>query len=542
MPLPFAGSSGPSLPIHALRLAGLKELSSKIDTVPDGWVPTTIKQVVKDVMHTPTLTAWLRSVGRTKLAGQIDALHDTQSFMEHYIEHVSPTKIATRSKLPQSIFQQAIEAGVIVPLPRRFRPTFSAPLKAVPDRKDATVGRLILPACRLNDACRQPDVCPIPRLPEMIHSLLSAEWIVTADLRSWFFSFSFSPEVAAKFFATRGPDGRFYAHVRGAMGWSHMPYIACSVAETLVREAAATSNAFAWIDDLSIGTATREQAVAASTRLRSIAAYIGAEVRDLSPPSRTAVLVGVQLDLENKRWRLDPRWAERYRAFWSSLADAHHLPACTVWRMAGYVAWATYALQLPLALSSLGCRRAMESIDLAPSALIDARCIIRDLSHISSIVCGNPWRRFAPPPSRSIVTDASLTGLGVVSRDGQWSCRVTWDEHINALEVAAVHFGLRRIRAADETVNVVVDNRVVFYALSRWRTLGRGQLHDRIVRLLRYCTENRINIRVGWIPTESMLSSGADCASRGRLNPRANVRTCTAEAEWHAQPLASSST
>lgn len=518
-------------------MAGLKELSSKLDTVPDGWVPTTIKQVVRDTMPAPTLTAWLRSVGRARLAGQIEALHDVRLFEEHFVKRIQPTKVATRSRLPLSIFRQAVEAGVIAPLPRRYRPPISAPLKAVPDRKDPTVGRLILPACRLNDSCRDPDVCPIPRLPEMIRSLLSAEWLITADLRSWFFSFGLSPEVAAKYFATRGPDGRFYAHVRGAMGWSHMPYIACSVADTLVKEAAGSLVAFAWIDDLSIGTATRDEALRASASLTRLATHIGAELRDLTPPARTATIVGVQLDLRYKRWRLDPQWADKFRLLWHALSSAHRLPARVVWRLAGYVAWATYALQLPLALSSLGSRLAMGSIDLPPDTHIDARVILQQLEQVAAIVCSNPWRQFAPPPTRSIVTDASLSGLGVVSRDGQWSCRVKWEEHINALEVAAVHFGLRCNNIVDATVNVVVDNRVVFYALSRWRTRGRGQLHDRITRLLRYCTKFRVNLRVGWIPTEVMHESGADCASRGVLNQHPDIAACLAQAQWHDQPL-----
>jgi hypothetical protein len=518
-------------------MAGLKELSSKLDTTPDGWVPTTIKQVVKDTMHAPTLTAWLRSVGRDRLAAQIDALNDVRMFEEHFVDRVVPTKVATRSRLPLSIFRQAVDAGVITPLPRRYRPPISAPLKAVPDRKDPTVGRLILPACRLNDSCRDPDVCPIPRLPEMIHSLLGAEWLITADLRSWFFSFGLSPDVAAKYFATRGPDGRFYAHVRGAMGWSHMPYIACSVADALVKEAAGSANAFAWIDDLSIGTATRDDALRASAALTRLAAHIGAELRDLTHPARTATIVGVQIDLRYKRWRLDPQWADKFRQLWQGLSTAHRLPARIVWRLAGYVAWATYALQLPLALSALGSRLAMASIDLPPDTHIDAREIIRLLEPTAAIACANPWRQFAPPPTMTIVTDASLTGLGVVTRDGQWNCRVKWDEHINALEVAAIQFGLSRNNIVDATVNVIVDNRVVFYALMRWRTRGRGQLHDRITRLLRYCTERRVNIRVGWIPTDLMHESGADCASRGELNAHPDIAACLAEAQWHNHPL-----
>ncbi|TAK26121.1 MAG: hypothetical protein EPO40_21500 [Myxococcaceae bacterium] len=492
---------------------------------------------MKETMPLGRLTRWLRSVGRPRLADHVRALHHVHSFERHFIATVLPTRRAARSRLPPHIFEQAVAAGVLVPLPRRCRPIISAPLKAVPDRKDPSVGRLILPACRLNDSCVPPDPCPIPHLPHMIARILENDYIVTADLRSWFFSFSIGRDVADKYFATRGPDGRFYAHVRGAMGWCAMPYIACSVAEAIVQAAARSHFAFAWIDDLSIATRSEAAAIVASRRLERLARFLGAELRDLSAPSRSAVIVGVQVDLAVKAWRLAPQWATKFSEFWASIADEARVPARVAWRAAGYIAWATYALQLPLALTAAGSRMAMETLSEEPTALVDFRAISRAFGQLASVIRANPWRRMAAPPTRTLVTDASPFGLGALVDGRQLGVPIRHLEHINALEVAAIAFAIRRSGARSQTVDVIVDNRVVFYCVPRWRSLGAGQLHNRICELMRLCMRRKISLRMGWIPTEVMAACGADAASRGSRITSTDVSSCSEHAEWQSAAL-----
>lgn len=527
----WAQSGGPSLPVMALREAGLKQLASKAEVVAEEWQPVHIKKIVAEAMDSTTLVQWLHKHGEGGVARQVDAMQHLDAFDEEFEVNVSGRRAFARSRLPQHIFKEAEQAGVLELLPRRFRPAFSSPLKAVPDRKDPTLGRMILPCCRLNDATRDPDLCPIPTLPDLIRGVLGQPFVATADLRSWFYSFPVGHEVSAKYFAARDGEGRYYAHRRGPMGWKHMPSIACTTALAMLKASAGRLPAYAWIDDLCVAGPAEEVEVAMGC-LRATAAELGAELRDVTAPTTRAIVVGVDLDLQRKAWRLDPKWIDKFGCFWETVSALEQLEARLVWRLAGYVAWGCYALQLPLLIASGPTRIAMGTLESDAGSPLSVHEYVTPFRSAVAAICANRWRTFAAAPTSCVVTDASTEGIGAVVGRREYGRLRTESTHINASEVDAVLYGLQRLRADPGTsVSVVVDNRVAYYAMRRWRSRGRGHLHDALVRLYEYCQRHQLALFPRWISTQGMAENGADAASRGVRCRDPNAELCLEASE-----------
>jgi hypothetical protein len=121
----------------------------------------------------------------------------------------------------------------------------------------------------------------------------------TADLRSWFYAFPVDREVAARYFTTFDTAGAPYAHVRGPMGFSHMPTLATSVAQAIVDYSIQDLEAYgcAWIDDVTIVAKSANDAEIARQRFMRIAAFLNIEVRELTDVSTSVQAVGIAFDL-----------------------------------------------------------------------------------------------------------------------------------------------------------------------------------------------------------------------------------------------------
>jgi hypothetical protein len=189
---------GPDEPPLSLPLIHDIPISWKPPSFADDYNPERLKNISTYLLDTITLCSDLRADGETLLAERIEALDDLKKFDKNFIAATFSTRRAAKSRLRKSIFDEAVRAKILVPIPRRYKPTASARLKAVPDRKDARQGRLIYPCIRLNDACRKPDPTPLPRVPALVEQLTNRKWGWSCDIRSWFYHFRMADEVACK--------------------------------------------------------------------------------------------------------------------------------------------------------------------------------------------------------------------------------------------------------------------------------------------------------------------------------------------------------
>lgn len=461
------------------------------------------------------------------------ALQSVEAFEREFAVMHAPPLRRNRSVLPPHIFAAATAKGILSPLPRRYRPVTAAPLKAVADRKQAGVGRLIYPACAINEACRKPDPCPLPLLPDMIKNIQRFKYGFTADLRSWFYSFPVSRDVAARYFATYDSHGRGYAHVRGPMGFSHMPTLATSVAMAMVDHAISGLSAYgvAWIDDITIVANTIQDAQEAQKRFLVLAAHLDIEVRDLTAVSPQIKAVGIEYDLQQHRWRLLDAW--RSKVLESGLPPKADFDAQRLLLEAGRVAWAAYALQVPFLPFSDGLREAgrlannlitgtntvEDPVDLSEKAF-------RSLRMGRALINRNPWRTIAPSPSMTVVTDASTYGFGLMyEENGKCVERSVPnamhsdadDEHITVREAVALRLAVCRPQHMNRSVTCVTDNSALFWILQRGRMPRGTSLRHEVVKLFRWCFKFEVTLFPMWLCTASMAQFGADEASRSSL-------------------------
>ena len=438
----------------------------------------------------------------------------------------------TRSRLPPSIFAAAEAAGILLRLPHRTRPSIAAPMKAVADRKAAGVGRLIYPACRLNEGCRAPDRCPLPLLPDLVSRVSCRNFGWTCDLRSWFYSFTMSEEVAAKYFATYDSRGRAYAHVRGPMGFSHMPTLATCVAQAMICDAIGDLPAYgvAWIDDVTVVADDEHVAETVRQRFQDLARRLNVEIRDMTTVSRHIAAVGIDFDLEQHAWRLLPSWCEK--ALVGADTGRASDSVRQVLKDAGRVAWSVYALQIPYFPFIALLREAGAVADQLVEGMLDPNSV-----HIYSVdaadalqkgvalIRANPWRCLAPAPTAAVVSDASNIGLGMLvvddlghEREVSVPVRMTDDgtspRHICVMEAAALRLAVCRPAYAGRTVHCVVDNSTLFWLLLTNRAARNSSMGKELVKLLRWCYEHGTTLVPLWMGTANMADVGADEASR----------------------------
>lgn len=440
----------------------------------------------------PPRTLDLRNLGvllakrHPALLQHLRALRTVRSFRDTFLADPRPAGNAPRlTAMRPHLWRQLEASGAVVPVPRPTRRPYSCALRLVPDRKAAGVARVIFPVVPLNDACRRPPPTPTPRLHALLDAVLCRKYVCTADAKGWFFALAIPVAVAAAFFAVRRTSG-WYAARRGLLGWTWMPYLMASVAVAMLVEAvsraAPGAAAFVWIDNFVVATDDAASGAAVMRQLQAVADHVGATLHEVTPPCTKARIVGTEVDLAQRTWRLSTPWTEGFVAKASRTDTARTLPCRDLWRLMGAASWAAYAAQLPqvwlgplydyaasLAKDMAAGRRAMRDTVPYPRRVRD--CIRAAATYAAR----NPWRRFGAAPTRPVFTDASGdggVGLVVPRRAGLYDVhaqRVADPPHINVLELEAAARGLELSSPPPgSTVRLVVDNAVAAYQLARY--------------------------------------------------------------------------
>ena len=123
-------------------------------------------------------------------------------------------------------------------------------------------------------------------------------------------------------------------------------------------------------------------------------------------------------------------------------------------------------------------RRNQQLVDNLDAANI-WKCMLQSWSSWIKALLQGTRVKTAEHPCCILYTDASLMGWGAIRIDsgkmrgtgGPWpKCYMSWRIHINELEAAAVHNGLREMVSPGEVVHLRIDNTTILYNLQKRRS------------------------------------------------------------------------
>jgi hypothetical protein len=426
-----------------------------------------------------------------QLLEHLRATRTVASFRRTFLLEEPPAAAPPRrTRMPSHLWGQLVGSEAVVRVSRPEHLPFSCALRLIPDRKNARLARVIFPVVPLNKACRRPPPTPTPRLHHLLEGVLAHKRVATADLKGWFFALAIPACVAAAFFAVRHASGWFGAR-RGLLGWTWMPYIMASVAVAMVQEAMRraaalfprrSACAFVWIDNFVIGTDDDAHGREALDQLRAVADHLGASLHEVTPPATKARVVGTEVDLVSRAWRLSSAWAAGFVAMAAAFDTARTITCQVLWRLMGGASWVAYVAQLPqLWLAPVydyagALARKVHSRALSMRSVVQYPRRVRDCVRAAATYAAqNPWRRFGARMTRPVFSDASGdggVGLMVPARKGLYAVhaeRVADPPHINVLELlAALKALLRSSPPPGSTVPLVLDNSVATYQFARF--------------------------------------------------------------------------
>lgn len=358
-------------------------------------------------------------------------------------------------------------------------------------KKNRTQGRFVTDCRPINRRMARAPPMELPPIGTFVRSLLSADVAAKTDGKSYFYQFAL-PRRIRRFFKCRlaGRRGRYkdVQLARLPMGWSWSPAIAQHTSNFLVRGCG-----LAWLDDFLIFGSRKEFTDKKNTFLERLQKY-NVEVDDLlMEPVDHLKALGLEFDLKNKRYRVDPAWVEKRRDKWLATLRCHQGGRPTTIRdlleVFGSLIWTSYVLEEPLwmhaealaALSHVAKTAARHGFDhpmvLPEYCIDDVQAWIDEISAVK-------WHTPAEKPlefEEFVFSDASDTVaafIRVVGKDivdGDAWLRDD-KEHIFLGELEAA---CAAAPAASGDALYATDNKVLHYVLRR----GHSSVYTANVRL-----------------------------------------------------------
>ena len=455
----------------------------------------------------------------------LSVLTDISLFQSLFVKKVQKLLPGRPSKLSRKDVESLVDWGVLVPRPRSISSNFfHFGFKVA--KSDPSWTRFILDCSALNESQCDPPPFSLPPPICIISTILSSLFAFIADFCSWFFQHYVSPEVAS-FFSLRVGSSP-YLCTRLAQGWKFSPVTGQSSSSVLAHDPMCPDDprSLVWIDDLFFGDDSRENLDSKRQRFLQRCERAGATIGTISEIVTQFSYVGMDFDLEMKRWRVKSTWIEKFLSLLSSISSrtTPHI----VWALLGGFMWFLRCSARPIALldglisqavslsprlidSSIGWS---DPISLWPSATAS-------ISFLSSLVRDNTWRTILhplpfKPPIHFIFSDASLKGGAAVFEDKivwqtTWKFTVT-SRDIFYLEALAWAAGVRTLpELGVRSATTVVDNEGLFHALlkSRAKDVRVGRI---ISDLYAWAEQKKFLLYAGWIDTKQMP---ADAPSRG---------------------------
>jgi len=401
---------------------------------------------------------------------------DPESFFEGALELEASSKKASR--FMSHHLPAMTEMGAVEELKNKnaiYMPIFTTVKKS---------GELrLIQDCRwLNARYVRPETMELPRIHEVIRKILRAKFAAQADAVSYFFQFPLAHGIrhcfASRLCGARG----LYTDVQYTampMGWSHAPSIAQRCSNILVRDLG-----IAWVDNFIVLAddylgfiANREEFLK-----RTHAVNVLLDDESLSP-NTSLIALGMEFDLNLKRYRMDPKWITKASARLETILSQEHVTTADLYVIGGTLTWRNHVVQRKLcnmphtfqrigdAASRIakGTLKWTDSVKVSPELQLELR---EELQLLSS----NAWIHLPDgesTPTADVWSDASderwaflliEEGLTAVARTGP-----TKEElHIFYSELSAALGGIIAARRrGHKHVRVYIDNAPAAHALRR---------------------------------------------------------------------------
>jgi hypothetical protein len=280
-------------------------------------------------------------------------------------------------------------------------PLHRSPVFSVP-KKDGS-GRFIMDCRSLNAASTVSWPCLLRPVRDLVGPLLANDWLGEYDASSWFHQFELAPRLARWFGWSVGCLRGIQATM--PMGWLNAPAIAQAVALLLLSGLPGG----AYIDNFFAGGGTEAECRRNCDTLAARCVSVGADVRLEQAPTQSPRVLGLELDLRRKRYRLDSAWIARAVPAWDGRARSRHAWAVVTGQVV-YAWWVTgrpLGAVAPLVRFSAGLAGyAWSTVRPAPENVAATLLVAK------SVIAANHWvfPASSTPPTVVISADASPMG------------------------------------------------------------------------------------------------------------------------------------
>jgi hypothetical protein len=418
---------------------------------------------------------------------------------------------------------QLLEWGVI----RRRKPREAVaavcPYFAVP--KESGLGRVIVDARQINEAQAPPPTFRLPKIEQVIDTVLQFDWVASVDLRSWFYQLEIHASVG-RYYILKDKSGMFVLQ-RLPMGSSYAPLIAQTVSEALLQGGAGD---LVYLDNF-VMAGSRSEVEHKLQHLLRVCSEVNVVInvaKSTMQPVQQVEALGADLDLIHKRWRLTPAWSKKAVATLQLGTSRWKLTLRDAWKCLGTLVWGLRVLRVPMCdyfeVMSWARRQAerLARGELQWEAeVVWWPSVMRCIRKAVALFAENPWQHVVQPGRQlEIYSDASGKGWCYIAfqdgrqlrmRFGRWTDQqMKW--HINAKEAAAAFYGVRWAAAKHTgcSLLLLIDNQPVVFAVAKRRS--PSYLLNHLVReLTEAANHGNCVVSVRWVSTHEQL---ADKGSR----------------------------
>jgi len=393
----------------------------------------------------------------------------------------------------------------------------------------------------INEAMVKPPHFHLCTPAELVDALMQCPYVCYADMLSWFTQIPVEESIGTNYFRMRLRNGKEYAFTFIPQGWSYSPFAAQTIAKVLGGERPSlrsiTYDNFVWAGELE---ALIEAVETYRARCKEFEAEINEKKSMLTPTTR-AVVLGVDVDLEDKEYGLDPAWQEKCDALLKAVLNDHRIRVGTFLQVIGMMNWALIVMRIPWCAyrSSLNKLRKVarnlfyESITMLNFIDLEGN-ILNELDNFRSLLYVRlKWSPPPKPPGDIVYTDASDWGYGAVHLSEESVARTLYSCPWSRPDSATIPIADREAHAAFALIaytitshwdmvkrnggalHVVLDNSVVYFALLKGSS-ARSQVEKHVKSAYEVIADKSVTLFVSLVKSADMRADGP---SRGLLDP-----------------------
>jgi len=261
-------------------------------------------------------------------------------------------------------------------------------------------------------------------------------------------------------------------------GWKAAPSIAQAISLIITSS---IPNTLVWIDNLLLLGSMADLSKNHSALLR-IAKRVGAVFKStLFLPCTLFTYVGIQIDLEERSWRLDPQWTRKVSPRLNKIISGpHSQPIASWWYLCGCSLWAARVFLVPSSMlgparafmSRISHELALNKASLATYVTID-HAALANLTWMVHKIAANAWQKWVVPTKLRVgMSDSSIVGAAFLS--SSVSCIWKWPaifcpRWMYTLEFMALYLGVVSVmvRSPNSLILWYTDNKSAMYTANK---------------------------------------------------------------------------